>query len=81
MWRSGDPGDAVIDVAEKAHSDLIVLSFGGNLDVGHASVIREVLARAVVPVLLLPPSYATLPDGKADKAISSVKEARIPALR
>ena len=67
--RTGDPGNAVIDVATQAHSDLIVLSFGGDLDVGHGSVIREVLARAAVPVLLLPPSYAVFPDGESDELL------------
>jgi len=81
-WRTGDPGNAVIDVAEQAHSDLIVLSFGGNIDMGHGSVIREVLARAVVPVLLLPPSYAVLPNGEADEGLPTVDQAaRIPAFQ
>ena len=52
--REGDPGNAVIEVAHQTQSDLIVLSFGGDIEVGHAAVIREVLSRAPVPVLILP---------------------------
>jgi nucleotide-binding universal stress UspA family protein len=52
--REGDPGDAVINVAEQTHSDLIILSFGGNIAVGHGAVVREVLTRSQIPVLLLP---------------------------
>jgi nucleotide-binding universal stress UspA family protein len=55
-WRTGNPADAVINVAEKAGSDLIVLSFGGDIEVGHGAVIREVLARSPMPVLVLPVS-------------------------
>ena len=52
--REGDPGNAVIDVAGQTDSDLIVLSFGGDIEVGHGAVIREVLSRAEIPVLVLP---------------------------
>jgi nucleotide-binding universal stress UspA family protein len=53
-WRTGNPANAVIEVAEETNSDLIVLSFGGDIEVGHGAVIREVLARSAVPVLVLP---------------------------
>jgi len=53
-WRTGDPGNAVIEVAEASASDLIVLCFGGDIDVGHGAVVREVLARASVPVFVVP---------------------------
>ena len=56
--RTGDPGSAVIETAEAGDSDLIVLSCKGNFGWGHGWVIREVLARSVVPVLLLPLSGA-----------------------
>jgi len=55
-WRMGNPASAVIEVAEHAESDLIVLSFGRNIDVGHGAVIREVLARSPIPVLVVPVS-------------------------
>jgi len=77
-WRSGDPGDAVIDVARGADSDLIVLSFGGNLDFEHGSVVREVLARSAVPVLLLPVQGAPGRDG--DSTSASVPERPVLAL-
>jgi len=76
--RTGDPGSAVIEVAEKNKSDLIVLSFKGKLERGHGWVVQEVLARSVVPVLLLPVTPATMP---VDVAISSVDEAGHMALQ
>jgi len=54
VWRTGNPADAVIKVAEKAANDLIVLCFGGDIEVGHGAVVREVLARSPIPVLVLP---------------------------
>ena len=53
-WRTGDPGSAVVDVAKQSASDLVVLCFGGDIDVGHGAVLREVLARSQIPVLVLP---------------------------
>jgi nucleotide-binding universal stress UspA family protein len=55
-WRLGDPGDAVVDVAEQSESDLVVLCFRGDIEAGHGAVVREVLARSPVPVLVLPTS-------------------------
>ena len=80
-WRSGDPGDAVIDVARQTDSDLIVLSFGGNLDFEHGSVIREVLARSAVPVLLLPLHQGSPRHDRSSAPDSSVPEPGILALR
>jgi nucleotide-binding universal stress UspA family protein len=54
VWRTGNPADAVIKVAEKTGSDLIVLCFRGDIEVGHGAVVREVLARSPIPVLVLP---------------------------
>jgi len=76
--RTGDPGSAVIEVAEKTKSDLIVLSFKGTLERGHGWVVQEVLARSVVPVLLLPVAPANMP---ADVAIASVDDAGHMALQ
>ena len=77
--RTGDPGSAVIEVAEKTKSDLVVLSFKGKLsNRGHGWVVQEVLARSVVPVLLLPVTPAKMP---ADLAIPSVDEAGHMALQ
>ena len=75
--RTGDPGSAVIDVAEKTNSDLIVLSFKGNFGGGHGWVVLEVLSRSVVPVLLLP----VLPALLDTDAISLVDEPRQMALQ
>jgi hypothetical protein len=44
----------VIDVAAEAECDLIVLSFAGDIEVGHGAVIREVLARSPIPVIIVP---------------------------
>jgi hypothetical protein len=54
-WATGDPGAAVVELAERAAGDLIVLCFGGNFDRGHGAVVHEVLARSPIPVLVLPP--------------------------
>lgn len=54
QWSTGNPAGAVIDVAAEIESDLIVLSFAGDIEVGHGAVIREVLARSSVPVLVVP---------------------------
>ncbi len=72
--RTGDPGSAVIEVAEKTNSDLIVLSFKGNFGWGHGWIVREVLARSVVPVLLLPAPFAQLPADVTVTAIESGHE-------
>jgi nucleotide-binding universal stress UspA family protein len=31
-WRTGNPADAVIEMAERTDSDLIVVSFRGNIE-------------------------------------------------
>jgi hypothetical protein len=67
-WRTGDPGSAVIDVAEQTHSDLIVLSFGGNLEIGHGAVVQQVLTRSLIPVLVLPAPQAALSDDMINEA-------------
>jgi len=71
--RTGDPGSAVIDVAEQTRSDLIVLSFGGNIDIGHAAVVQEVLARSPIPVLVLPAAHGALPDHTINEASLSTR--------
>ncbi|HYA68262.1 MAG TPA: universal stress protein [Acidimicrobiales bacterium] len=57
-WRTGDPGSAVTDVAQQCLSDLIVLCFAGNIDVGHGAVVRDALARSPIPVIVLPAAWA-----------------------
>jgi len=53
-WSTGSPASAVIDVAAEQECDLIVLSFAGDIEVGHGAVIREVLARSNVAVIVVP---------------------------
>ena len=79
--RWGDPGSAVIEVAEETKSDLIVLSFKGTFGWGHGWVVREVLARSDVPVLLLPLTPAHVAADDADRAVGSVEDRARLALR
>jgi len=65
-WRTGNPADAVIELAEQTRSDLIVVSFRGDIEVGHGAVVREVLARSVIPVLVLPVSRDARTEGRDD---------------
>jgi hypothetical protein len=71
VWRTGNPADAVITVAEKVRSDLIVLSFRGDIEVGHGAVVREVLARAPIPVLVLPTSQQLSSDNNSDETAAT----------
>jgi hypothetical protein len=57
--RAGVPGQNVLSVGRAHEVDLIVLEWAQRLTPGRAEVIREVLAGADVPVLLLPVSKAT----------------------
>jgi nucleotide-binding universal stress UspA family protein len=52
--RTGAVGGGVLEASRDLRSDLIVLSWSQDASVGHADVIRAVLADAVVPVMLLP---------------------------
>jgi len=79
--RWGDPGNAVIEVAEESKSDLVVLSFKGSFGWGHGWVVREVLARSVVPVLLLPMTSAEVAADDADIAVRSLEDRSHLALR
>ncbi len=51
--RRGDPGQEILRFAVDHWIDLIALEWRGRLDPNHASVVREVLANAPCPVLLL----------------------------
>ena len=69
VWRTGNPADAVIKVAEQSGNHLIVLCFSGDIEVGHGAVVREVLARSPIPVLVLPVSRRGSPgDAGSDEA-------------
>ncbi|HUY21865.1 MAG TPA: universal stress protein [Acidimicrobiales bacterium] len=70
--RSGNPGDAVIEVADATGSELIVLTSSGNIEGGHGAVVREVLTRSRVPVLVLPvPCRKARSDGTAVTSVST----------
>jgi nucleotide-binding universal stress UspA family protein len=70
-WRTGDPGSAVVDVAEQAAGDLVVLCFGGDLDLGHGAVVQEVLARSTIPVLVVPTPRVPSPRPSVTKVRGS----------
>lgn len=69
QWSTGNPAGAVIDVAAKAECDLIVLSFAGDIEVGHGAVIREVLARSSAPVVVLPAPTPTTAVNHAARTV------------
>lgn len=52
--RVGLPGESVADAARETDADLVALAWSQDLSPGRAAVVREVLARATVPVLLVP---------------------------
>jgi nucleotide-binding universal stress UspA family protein len=52
--RRGSAPTAVLDVADTEHADLIALGWAQNLSPGRARLVRAVLAKADVPVLLVP---------------------------
>lgn len=54
----GEPASEILQFAEAHGVDLIVLAWRGALDPGHASVIKNVLLRAVCPVMVVRASSA-----------------------
>jgi hypothetical protein len=52
--RTGSIGRGVEDVCDALAPDMIVLSWAQDNTPGHAAVIRDVLARATIPVMILP---------------------------
>lgn len=54
ILRRGDPGRHVVDLAETAGADLVVLGWHQDLSDEHAAVVRAALQRSPVPVLLMP---------------------------
>ena len=53
-WRTGPIGARVTEACEQHDADLVVLSWSQDSSVGHATVVRDVLAASTIPVLLLP---------------------------
>lgn len=66
-WRRGDPVRAVVEVADQVGSDLIVLGRGANGGAGHDHVIHGVLARSVIPVLVIPTPDDAAPGSPATR--------------
>lgn len=52
--RRGDPAGCLLQEADPATTDLVVLVWRGRSDRGHAAVLREVLRRVRVPVMVVP---------------------------
>jgi nucleotide-binding universal stress UspA family protein len=67
-FRSGPAGARIVDLCAEEQADLVVLSWSQDSSAGRAQVVREVLARATVPVLLLPVVSPAGVDGQADPA-------------
>lgn len=53
-WRTGPIGARVTEASDQYAADLVVLSWSQDSAVGHAAVVRDVLAASTIPVLLLP---------------------------
>ncbi len=51
--RAGEPAEEILRFAQEVESDLIVLEWRGRLDPAHGTVVKNVLAQAPCPVLLL----------------------------
>ena len=52
--RRGSPSERILEVAQAAKADLIVLEWAQTFEAGHGDVVRQVLSHTTVPVLLLP---------------------------
>lgn len=61
--RSGRAGAEIVRVADEEDVHLVTLAWSQDMSEGHAGVVREVLAHASVPVLLLPVKPASPPEG------------------
>lgn len=65
--RTGSITSSVNDVCREEHADLIVLSWSQSSSPGRATVVRDVLAHATVPVLLIPAA----PSQRADDSLTA----------
>lgn len=50
---SGDPANEIISFAENHHNDLIAMTWHGNLEEPHASILKKVMRKAPCPCLLV----------------------------
>ena len=53
-WATGTPGNRIAAACTTGVADLAVLAWSRQLGPGHADVVRTVLARAEIPVALIP---------------------------
>lgn len=53
-WQRGDAADAILDATAQEGADLIALAWGQDSSPGHATVVKNALLRASVPILLVP---------------------------
>jgi nucleotide-binding universal stress UspA family protein len=74
--RTGGTAGSVLMVAAAEQVDLIVLAWSRRLDADHATVVRDVLTRACVPVLLLPVEAHTAPLARLAAGIPGVSGGR-----
>ncbi len=56
--RIGEPPAQVLAVCDQTEADLLVVAWSCNLAPGHARFVREILADAKIPVMLVPVSTA-----------------------
>lgn len=61
--RDGIPADRVVEVARDEQADLIVLGWSRRLDRDRAATVRQTVAAAHVPVLLVPVDVAAVGSG------------------
>jgi len=53
ILATGEPGDAIVRTATEHHSDLIVLAWQGRWESGRAATLKQVIATAPCPVLIV----------------------------
>lgn len=76
--RSGNPEEVIPLVAEEAGADIIALGWAQELGEGRAPIVRAVLARAKVPVMLVPVGVDSPVDRSGPKEESW---SNLPSLR
>jgi len=68
--RVGVPGEHVLRVARDDAVDMVALGWSRRLEEGHATVVRDVVARSSIPVLLVATAAAAVgrsrPDGRLE---------------
>jgi nucleotide-binding universal stress UspA family protein len=72
LARVGAPTDAILEEAETAGADLVVMSTHGRGGVGrllHGSVADAVLRRAALPILMVPPAAEPWPADGPDRLL------------